>query len=119
MLARYHVSRSHTGHEHRAAQHELNVWHADALTMADRHIVYKQCLKEVGQQVRVGRGAASTESMAGLRAVTHACIFTQLGVTVTFMAKPFHDTTGSGCHLHIKWGPCRRAAHAGLALQLD
>ncbi len=72
-LARYHVSRAHTGHEHRAAQHELNVWHADALTMADRHIVYKQCLKEVGQQVRIKRGAASTESMARLRrSRTHA-----------------------------------------------
>ena len=55
-------------------QHELNVRYADILAMADRHAVYKQCLKEVSDQ---------------------------LGVSVTFMAKPFTDATGSGCHLHL------------------
>lgn len=42
--------------------------------MADRHIVYKQCLKEVADQI---------------------------GMSVTFMAKPFTDATGSGCHIHM------------------
>lgn len=42
--------------------------------MADRHLVYKQCLKEVADQ---------------------------LGMSVTFMAKPFTDATGSGCHIHM------------------
>ena len=55
-------------------QHELNVRYSDILSMADRHAVYKQCLKEVGDQ---------------------------MGVSVTFMAKPFTDATGSGCHLHL------------------
>ena len=55
-------------------QHELNVRFSDILSMADRHSVYKQCLKEVADQ---------------------------LGVAVTFMAKPFTDATGSGCHLHL------------------
>lgn len=55
-------------------QHELNVRFTDILGMCDRHIVYKQCLKEVADQ---------------------------LECSVTFMAKPFHDTTGSGCHIHI------------------
>ena len=55
-------------------QHELNVRYSDILSMADRHATYKQCLKEVGDQ---------------------------LGVSVTFMAKPFTDATGSGCHLHL------------------
>src|SRR4029453_12608524 len=28
-------------------QHELNVRYSDVLTMADRHVIYKQCLREV------------------------------------------------------------------------
>jgi glutamine synthetase len=55
-------------------QHELNVKFADALTMGDRHTVYKQCLKEVAEQ---------------------------LGASVTFMSKPYSNTTGSGCHIHL------------------
>src|SRR5437773_805013 len=31
-------------------QHELNVRYADILETADRHVVYKQCLKEVAEQ---------------------------------------------------------------------
>ena len=31
-------------------QHELNVRYADVLDMADRHAIYKQCLKEVADQ---------------------------------------------------------------------
>ena len=42
-------------------QHELNVRYADVLAMADRHAVYKQCLKEVADR---------------------------MGLCVTFMAKP-------------------------------
>jgi len=45
-------------------QHELNVRYADILTMADRHAVYKQCLKEVADM---------------------------LGISVTFMAKFSED----------------------------
>ncbi len=55
-------------------QHELNVKYSDILSMADRHVVYKQCLKEVSDQ---------------------------LGMSITFMAKPFTDATGSGCHIHL------------------
>ncbi|XXQ30011.1 GS catalytic domain-containing protein [Plasmodiophora brassicae] len=55
-------------------QHELNVKYAEPLCMSDRHVVYKQCLKEVAD--------AKTCS-------------------VTFMAKPFTDATGSGCHVHL------------------
>ena len=55
-------------------QHELNIKFADLLSMADRHATYKQCLKEVADQ---------------------------LGVSVTFMAKPFADIAGNGCHLHL------------------
>lgn len=55
-------------------QHELNVRYADALTMADRHAVYKQCLKEVAEQ---------------------------LGLSVTFMAKFDERHAGSSCHVHL------------------
>lgn len=55
-------------------QHELNVRYAEVLTMADRHAVYKQCLKEVAEQQ---------------------------GVSVTFMAKYRPDQAGSSCHIHL------------------
>jgi glutamine synthetase len=55
-------------------QHELNVRYADALQMADRHVVFKQCLKEVADQA---------------------------GLSVTFMAKFAHDRAGSSCHIHF------------------
>lgn len=55
-------------------QHELNVRYAEALAMADRHVVFKQCMKELADQ---------------------------LGVSVTFMAKPFADQAGSSCHVHL------------------
>lgn len=55
-------------------QHELNVRYCDTLEMADRHVVFKQCLKEVADR---------------------------LGVSVTFMAKPHGDRAGSSCHVHL------------------
>jgi glutamine synthetase len=67
-------------------QHELNVRHADALTMADRHSVYKQCVKEVAEQ---------------------------LGMSVTFMAKVGADQAGSSCHVHLSLQRDGRNAFAG------
>lgn len=55
-------------------QHELNVRYADVLTMADRHCIFKQCFKEVADQ---------------------------LGLSVTFMAKFATDQAGSSCHVHL------------------
>jgi glutamine synthetase len=55
-------------------QHELNVRYAEALPMADRHVLYKQCFKEVAEQQ---------------------------GLSVTFMAKFAADRAGSSCHLHV------------------
>jgi glutamine synthetase len=54
-------------------QHELNVGYCDVLSMADRHGVFKQCMKEMAQA---------------------------MGVSVTFMAKPSADA-GSSCHMHL------------------
>ena len=55
-------------------QHELNVRFAPTLEMADRHSVYKQCLKEIADQQ---------------------------DLSVTFMAKPETGKAGSSCHVHF------------------
>lgn len=57
-----------------AGQHELNIRYADVRTMADRHILYKQCFKDIAHQV---------------------------GLAVTFMAKFDADVAGSSSHLHL------------------
>ncbi|MEZ5549379.1 MAG: glutamine synthetase family protein [Pseudomonadales bacterium] len=54
-------------------QEELNVRYADALTMADRHVIMKNGIKEI--------------------AFLH-------GQSVTFMAKWHYDLAGSSCHIH-------------------
>jgi glutamine synthetase len=67
-------------------QHELNVRYAEALEMADRHVVYKQCLKEVAEQQ---------------------------GLSVTFMAKFASDRAGSSCHIHFSLWRDGKNAFAG------
>jgi len=54
-------------------QQEINFRYADALMMADNHVVYKNGAKEI----------------AHLN-----------GCSITFMAKPHHDWIGSSCHIH-------------------
>jgi glutamine synthetase len=67
-------------------QHELNVRYADALAMADRHAVYKQCLKEVAER---------------------------LGLSVTFMAKFAAEQAGSSCHIHMSLWKGKKSAFPG------
>jgi glutamine synthetase len=55
-------------------QHELNVRYAETLEMADRHVVFKQCLKELAEAA---------------------------GMSLTFMAKPAAGQAGSSCHIHF------------------
>jgi len=55
-------------------QHELNIRYADALSMADRHVVLKHAMKELADRQ---------------------------DVAVTFMAKPHDDQSGSSCHIHL------------------
>ncbi len=55
-------------------QHELNVRFAETLEMADRHVIYKQCLKEIADSMEM---------------------------SVTFMAKFAEDGAGSSCHIHM------------------
>jgi glutamine synthetase len=55
-------------------QTELNLAYAGALEMADRHILLKHGAKEIADQ---------------------------LGMSVTFMAKPDAAAAGSSCHIHV------------------
>ena len=67
-------------------QHEINFRYADALTMADNHVVYKNGAKE----------------LAHLN-----------GCSITFMAKPDHSWIGSSCHIHSSLWRGDRSAFAG------
>jgi glutamine synthetase len=60
-------------------QHELNFRFGDAVTTADRHVIYKNGAKEIAHQ--------------------H-------GQAITFMAKPDHTWIGNSCHIHTSlWDP--------------
>lgn len=54
-------------------QEEINVRYADALTMADRHVILKNACKEIAHQQ---------------------------DKAITFMAKWHYDLAGSSCHIH-------------------
>jgi len=55
-------------------QGELNIRYADALEMADRHVIMKNAMKEIAH--------------------AHGC-------AVTFMAKWSYELAGSSCHVHL------------------
>lgn len=55
-------------------QHELNIRYAEAVEMADRHVLLKECVK-----------TAADDS----------------GMSATFMAKPIEGWAGSSCHVHL------------------
>jgi glutamine synthetase len=61
-------------HEVAASQHEVDLRHADALTMADSVMTFRLAVKEVAQE---------------------------LGVYATFMPKPIQGAFGSGMHTHM------------------
>jgi len=67
-------------------QHEVNLRYAGALEMADRHAVFKQCMKEVADA---------------------------MGISVTFMAKFAADGAGSSCHIHLSLWRGGKNAFAG------
>ncbi len=67
-------------------QHELNIRYAETLQMADRTVVFKQCLKETADR---------------------------LGISITFMAKYAQDRAGSSCHIHLSLWRDDRNAFAG------
>ncbi|HVC03364.1 MAG TPA: glutamine synthetase family protein [Candidatus Acidoferrales bacterium] len=59
--------------EYGLGQWEINLEYAGALEMADRHVLYKQAVKDYA---------------------------TQHGYTATFMPRPMTDDLGSSCHIH-------------------
>ncbi len=67
-------------------QHEINFHYANALTMADNHVVYKNGAKEI----------------AHLN-----------GCSITFMAKPDHTWIGNSCHIHSSLWRGDESAFAG------
>jgi glutamine synthetase len=67
-------------------QHELNIRYAPVLEMADRQMIYKQCLKELADR---------------------------MGLAVTFMAKIDQAQAGSSCHMHLSLWHNGRSAFAG------
>jgi len=67
-------------------QHELNIRYAEILEMADRHAIYKQCLKELADR---------------------------MGLAVTFMAKIDQAQAGSSCHMHLSLWRGGRSAFPG------
>jgi glutamine synthetase len=73
-------------------QHELNVRHAEVREMADRHTIYKQCLKELAAQ---------------------------MDLSVTFMAKVDAERAGSGCHLNVSLWQDGRNVFAGQGGERD
>jgi glutamine synthetase len=66
------VKASH--HEVAASQHEIDLKHTDALSMADAIVTFRLAVKEVARE---------------------------LGVYATFMPKPLDRLPGSGMHLHL------------------
>lgn len=90
-LARRHLKKSgipveNSKGEWGLGQHELNIRYAEALDMADRHTIFKHLCKEVADQV---------------------------GVSVTFMAKPFSGQAGNSCHIHFSLWNGDQNAFAG------
>jgi glutamine synthetase len=67
-------------------QHEVNVRYAEVLEAADRHVVFKQCVKETADRV---------------------------GASASFMAKPHADRAGSSCHVHLSLWQDGQSAFAG------
>ncbi|MBM4268887.1 MAG: glutamine synthetase [Deltaproteobacteria bacterium] len=89
--ARRHLARSgvpveNSKGEWGLGQHELNIRHAPVLEMADRHTIYKQCLKEIADG---------------------------LGMSVTFMAKLAQERAGSSCHVHLSLWKDGKSAFPG------
>lgn len=68
-------------------QHEMNIRYSAILEMADRHTIMKLLMKDTADQ---------------------------LGVSVTFMAKPSADDAGSSCHIHLSLWTGEENAFVGL-----
>ncbi|MEJ7718301.1 MAG: hypothetical protein WKF31_10185 [Thermoleophilaceae bacterium] len=75
------VKASH--HEVGASQHELDLLHTDAMSMAEALVTFRLAIKEVARE---------------------------LGVHATFMPKPLDGQAGSGLHIHLSLFDARGSA---------
>ncbi|MEI2731741.1 MAG: glutamine synthetase family protein [Dermatophilaceae bacterium] len=73
-LAAYNIDVFAANHEFSSGQFEINLWHSDALSAADRAFRFKCAVKELARQE---------------------------GKLATFMAKPANDEGSSGFHVHF------------------
>ena len=64
-------------HEDANGQYEVNFTYADALTTADRYVLFKMAASEIAHQ---------------------------MGMIASFMPKPFPNRTGTGAHFHVSLG---------------
>ena len=67
-------------------QHEMNIQYAELGVMADRHVLVKQCMKELADK---------------------------MGLSVSFMAKYDQDQAGSSCHIHLSLWKNKKNAFVG------
>ena len=67
-------------HEDSNGQYEVNFTYADALTTADRYILFKMAASEIAHE---------------------------MGMIASFMPKPFPNRTGTGAHFHISLGDAK------------
>jgi glutamine synthetase len=67
-------------------QQEFNMRFCDVMNMADNHSIFKQCAKDVAEQMEL---------------------------SVTFMAKYKHDQAGSSCHIHLSLWQNEQNAFSG------
>ena len=79
-------------HEDANGQFELNWTFAHALTTADRHAFFKVMVKTLAEQQ---------------------------GFKASFMAKPFAERTGNGCHTHVSLWGAPGSSSAGINLFHD
>ncbi len=61
-------------HEFSPSQYEINLWHGEAMSAADRTFLFKYAVQDIAAKA---------------------------GVLATFMGKPWNDEGGSGFHLHF------------------
>lgn len=80
-------------------QHEINLRYAEALEMADRHVIYKQAVKEIAiqQGLAVTFMAKLDERYAGSSFHLHSSLWSQDGNTPLFAAEGNQPTE------HFRW----------------
>ena len=93
-------------------QQELNIRHGEVLEMADRHVLLKQCAKELAQQMEcsVTFMAKQSDQMAGSSSHIHLSLWDQAQATNVFVGQETLDTIH--CSDTFRWFLGGWIAHA-------